>query len=84
MQAANEIYERKLDVDNEQTEQVDEKRKRVPQLPEAFSGFVDSLHSSGQRSRMDFFQELNNAWQLDRNVLCRPSYSIHSAPASRI
>ncbi|CAE7684935.1 Znfx1 [Symbiodinium sp. CCMP2592] len=39
-EAANEIYERKLDVDNEQTEQVDEKRK----------------------SRMDFFQELNNAW----------------------
>ena len=28
-QAANEIYERKLDVDNEQAEQVDEKRKRA-------------------------------------------------------
>ena len=40
IQAANEIYERKLDVDNEQTEQVDEKRKRVPELPEVFSGFL--------------------------------------------
>ncbi|CAE7406794.1 Znfx1 [Symbiodinium natans] len=38
-EAANEVYDRKLD-DNEQAEQVDEKRK----------------------SRMDFFQELHNAW----------------------
>mmetsp|Transcript_72985 Transcript_72985/g.171074 ORF Transcript_72985/g.171074 Transcript_72985/m.171074 type:complete len:1555 (+) Transcript_72985:434-5098(+) len=39
-EAANEMHERKLDVDNEPAEQVDEKRK----------------------SRMDFFQELHNAW----------------------
>ena len=75
VQAENEMYDRKLDVDNEQTEQVDEKKKSSPltfltEMNRLLFAEVECLpfdtfvRFCKPRSRMDFFQELHYAWPL--------------------
>ena len=63
-QAANEMYERKLDVDNEQGEQVDEKRKCSPELPLEGGRINKSASATSARVKTPYEGILEGYWAL--------------------